>query len=254
MSFRTSLVLGHPNTPGHEAAAAAVLRVLEANDVEAETVAAEPALLAAELIAGRIDLLCTAFLPELDRDWLDPAAADPLSGVLYRPRLVCAAVASPGLSSLADLRASSPELPRRVVAEHRFEALLRSALDGSGLLAAGWQLDLVDAETAYGRLSAALDGGSPAIHALCLPHPLAREEGLRVLEDPDAALPGPQEARLVLRRGVRAELDPDLIDELEALTLGNPVMAAMELGMRRNGMTAADAAEAWQRGKLTPRG
>jgi glycine betaine/proline transport system substrate-binding protein len=247
MSDHVTLVLGHPDSATHEAAAAAVLRVLDAHEIEAETLAAPLESLAADLAAGRIDLLATAWLPDLDGTRLSPAAADLLSGSLYRPQPVWAVTAAAAARAVPDLR--DAPLPFLVAAD--LEPLARRVMTAYALPAL--RPEPLAADALFERAAAAIAADEPILLALCHPHPLLRGDALRVLSDPDGVLFGPQDARLVLRPGLRAELDPDLVDELEALTLGNPVVSAMELAMRRDGMTAADAAEAWQRGKLTPR-
>jgi glycine betaine/proline transport system substrate-binding protein len=66
-----------------------------------------------------------------------------------------------------------------------------------------------------------------------------------------SALGPEQEARLLIRSEIRNLLDSDLIDELDELTLGNKVVSAMAHAVRTGGMSADEAADAWQRGKLS---
>ena len=258
MSHLSSLTLGHLDSRQHEAAAAAVLRVLEAHDIEVAMLAIGRDAMPAEIAGGRIDLLATAWLPDIDAAWADPAHMETLGGVLYRPHpvwAVPAAVEVPGLNSIADL--ARPEIAARldptIVLPRRLQAAADRVLAAYGLEAAGYRLELLEDEAAHARAAALLDAGTAAVLALWQPHALAHGGRLRALADPEGALDGRQEARLLLRTGLRASLDPDLLDELEELTLGNPVVSALENGMRQDGMTADEAAEAWQRGRLTPR-
>lgn len=258
MSFTSSLTLGHLDSRQHEAAAAAVLRVLEAHDMEVAMVAADRDTMLKHIVGGRIDLLATAWLPDIDPAWADPAYMETLGGVLYRPFLMWAVPASlqiPGLDSIADL--VRPEIRTAIdptiVLPRRLENYANRVVAAYGLDQAGYRLEVLDGEAAYVRASASLDAGAAAVLPLWQPHALAHGGRLRPLEDPERALDGRQEAKLLLRMGLRASLDPDLLDELEELTLGNPVVSALEHGMRKDGMTADEAAEAWQRGRLTPR-
>jgi glycine betaine/proline transport system substrate-binding protein len=258
MSFTSSLTLGHLDTRQHEAAAAAVLRVLEAHDLEVEMLAADRGALVEHMAAGRIDLLATAWLPDLDRGFADPALMETMGGILYRPLLLWAVPAAldlPALGSIADL--ARPEiaavLDRTVVLPPQLHESATRVMAAYGLDAAGFRLDLRDNEAAHAHAEAVLEAGAAAVLPLWQPHALAHGGRLRPLADPERALGGPQEARLLLRAGLRATLDPDLLDELDELTLGNPVVSALEHAMRRDGMTADQAAEAWQRGRLTPR-
>ncbi len=263
MPFTSSLTLGHLGTPQHEAAAAAVLRVLEAHDLEVDMVAAaDRDALARQAEDGRIDLLATAWLPDLDaalRDGLvDRKRMDVLGGVLYRPFLLWAVPAAldlPGLDSIADLLRPeiAARLDRTIVLPRRLHAQAVRAAKGYGIEAAGYRLEVLDDEAAFAQADAVLGAGRAAVLPLWQPHALAHGGRLRALADPQGMLGGPQEARLLLRAGLRATLDPDLLDELDELTLGNPVVSALEHAMRRDGMSADEAAEAWQRGRLTPR-
>lgn len=258
MSFTSSLTLGHLDNQQHEAAAAAVLRVLEAHDIEVEMLAGDCDTLGKHLRGGRIDLLATAWLPDLDPVLADPATVEILGSVLYRPYLVWAVPASlgiTGLASIADL--SKPEIAsvidHTIVLPHWIEAYATRVFAAYELEQAGYRLDVRDDEAAYAHASAALGATAAMVLPLWQPHALAHGGRLRPLDDPKAVLPTRQEAKLLLRLGLRATLDPHLLDELEELTLGNPVVSALEYAMRTDGMTADEAAEAWQRGRLTPR-
>ena len=258
MSFTSSLTLGHLDNRQHEAAAAAVLRVLEAHDIEVAMVAANRETLDKGLRGGRIDLLATAWLPDLDPILADPTTAEILGSVLYRPYLMWAVPASlgiAGLASVADL--SKPEIAsvidHTIVLPRWIEAYASRVFAAYELGQAGYRLDVRDDEAAYAHASAALDATAAAVLPLWQPHALAHGGRLRPLDDPKASLPARQEAKLLLRTGLRASLDPHLLDELGELTLGNPVVSALEYAMRTDGMSADEAAEAWQRGRLTPR-
>lgn len=253
----TSITLGHLDSRQHEAAAAAVLRVLEAHEMEVAMVAANRETMIKHIAGGRIDLLATAWLPEIDAAWADPAHMEILGGVLYRPMLLWALPADadvPGVATIADLAGeAAAAIDRTVVLSRRLEAHGRKVMAEYDLEAAGYRLDVVDNEVAYASAARALQQATPTILPLWQPHALAHRGRMRVLDDPRHALGGRREAKLLLRRGLRQSLDGDLLDELEELTLGNPVVSALEYAMRTDGMTADEAAEAWQRGRLTPR-
>ena len=128
--------------------------------------------------------------------------------------------------------------------------LAEQVLKAYGLDAAGYVVERVSGPEALAWADAA---DPQRIIPLCRPHDLLHASGLRTLEDPLGILGTDQEARLLIRHDLHEVLDSDLIDELEALTLGNKVVSAMAHAMRIQGMSAEEAADAWQRGKLTPR-
>nr|WP_267879891.1 glycine betaine ABC transporter substrate-binding protein [Acetobacter papayae] len=82
---------------------------------------------------------------------------------------------------------------------------------------------------------------------------LFHQGGFRILTDPKKALSEEQTARLLLRQGLRDELEQDLVDELDELLLSAKIISAMDYAMHVEGMSADEAAEAWQRGRLLPR-
>jgi glycine betaine/proline transport system substrate-binding protein len=241
--------LGYPDAPLHEASAAAVARVLEAHEIEVEQVPLAPDRLAAELGKGGVDLLASAWLPLTDAALLESGEMEPL-GLLYRPAFVWTVAAEEPVS-IADL-ADAAGLERRILvpASGPVAALAGAALSAYGLDAAGYRIEIVSEREAQDWAEAA----DPArIVPLCRPHELLHASDLRALEDPFAVLGPEQEARLLIRRTLRTALDSDLIDELDELTLGNKVVSAMAHAMRAGGMSAEEAADAWQRGKLSPR-
>lgn len=237
--------LGYPDAALHEASAAAVARVLEAHELEVEYV---PFAVGA-LPGDGIDLFAAAWLPLTDASMLASGRMQPL-GLLYRPAFIWAVTAE-APASIAGL-ASAAGMDRRILVPESgpIAALAAQVATRYGLDAAGYRIEPVaDAEA----LAWAEAADPSRIVPLCRPHDLLHASGLRALEDPLLALGREQEARLLMRHDLPTVLDSDLIDELEALTLGNKVVSAMAHAMRIQGMSAEEAADAWQRGKLTPR-
>ncbi len=237
--------LGYPDASLHEASAAAVARVLEAHELEVEYV---PLAQPGDMEVERVDLFAAAWLPLTDASLLASGGMQPL-GLLYRPAFIWG-IAADAPQSIADL-ADAPALERRIlVLPGPIATLAGQVLKAYGLAAAGYVVEQVAEQEALAWAEAA---DPLRIVPLCRPHHLLHASRLRALEDPLGALGAEQEARLLIRRGLRETLDSDLLDELEALTLGNRVVSAMAHTMRIEGMSAEAAADAWQRGKLTPR-
>ncbi len=238
--------LGYPDAALHEASAAAVARVLEAHELEVEYV---PAATDADAVEDGIDLFASAWLPRTDAALLASGRMRPL-GVLYRPLLLWS-VAGGDARSIADL-AANPRFERTILAPAG--PIARAApqvLRAYRLDEAGYAVETVPDAEAFAWAAAAPPG---RVVPMCRPHALLHASVLRPLEDPLDALGAEQQASLLIREDLQATLDPDLIDELEALTLGNRVVSAMAHAMRLQAMSAEQAADAWQRGKLTPRG
>ncbi len=234
--------LGYPDAALHEASAAAVARVLEAHELEVEYVPAPPD---ADAVEDGIDLFASAWLPRTDAALLASGRMRPL-GVLYRPALLWS-VAAGDARSIADL-AASERFDRTILAPAG--PIARAAprvLRAYRLDQAGYVVETVPEREALAWAQAAVPG---RVVPMCRPHALLHASALRPLEDPLEALGPEQQASMLIREDLRAALDPDL----EALTLGNRVVSAMAHAMRLQAMSAEQAADAWQRGKLTPRG
>jgi glycine betaine/proline transport system substrate-binding protein len=160
--------LGHPDAVLHEVSAAAVVRVLEAHEIEVELVPVAPDGLAAGIAGGGIDLFASAWLPLTDAVLLESGRMEPL-GLLYRPAFVWATAAK-GPSSLADLPAAAG-LDRRILVPRTGPAafLAGSVLAAYGLQEAGFRIETVSEQEAR-DWAEALD---PArIVPLCRPHAL----------------------------------------------------------------------------------
>ncbi|WP_041249493.1 glycine betaine ABC transporter substrate-binding protein [Gluconacetobacter diazotrophicus] len=251
----TTVTLGHPDTILHAAAAAAVVRVLEAYEMEVEYVTGTRNDLSAAMAAGGIDLFVSAWLPDIDPDWLAPALGMEAFGGLYKPVFGWALPegSAPYVVTIADLATDDGTVSRNIVTPESVIERVRQGVAAYGLTECGFTLDARPDEDAFQHAAQAIETGEATILPLWQPHFLHHGGRLRLLDDPKAGLGGEQQARLLLRTAARETLDSDLLDELDELTLGNKVVSALDYAMRREGMSADEAAEAWQRGKLLPR-
>jgi len=247
----TTIALGYPDTILHEATAAAVARVLEANDAEVDFVCGSHADMVAQLRSGEIDMFVAGWFPERDSGLLtgDLVAI----GQLYRPfHTVCVPEAVSGLAvSLAD--ATVDVFAAEIVTPQSMVAQVRHAVGAYGLTARGFTLNVRPDEEAFAHASGVIERGEAALLPLPQPNFLFHDGRIVPLADPLAALGAEQIAQIVLSSAVRDALDSDMIDELDELTLGVKVISALDCAMRREGLTAEAAAEAWQRGRLLPR-
>ncbi|GBQ97828.1 glycine/betaine ABC transporter periplasmic protein [Acetobacter nitrogenifigens DSM 23921 = NBRC 105050] len=248
----TTLTLGYRNAPEHAAVAAAVARVLEAHDMEPEYVTGPDQALTEMLESGELDVFATAWLPSVDAAWVSETVE--ARGDLYRPTFCCCVADTPelaGVASLSDLAASSAS--RNLLVPASVLPRVRQMVGSYGLTEAGFTIEAQPDEEAFEALAAAFAAGEPVVAALFAPNFLLHRYALRTLNDPRGALGGEQTAQLLINRSRAERLDSDLLDELDELTLGNRVVSALDDAVRHGGMTADDAAEAWQRGRLLPR-
>ncbi|NHO32754.1 glycine betaine ABC transporter substrate-binding protein [Acetobacter fallax] len=250
----TTLTLAYRNTPLHAAVAAAVARVLEAYEIEPDYIAGSDEALAAMLANGEIDLFATVWHPAEDSIFVSPAV-EPI-GNLYRPTFgffVADRPDSPlaGLQSMADLAGS--DAARHLLTPESLVPRVRQMVAGYRLTEAGFTIESQPDDEAYASIAAAIEAGEPVIAPLFTPNYLIHRVPLRPLADPQGAAGKELTARLLFNKATREQTDTDMLDELDELTLGNKVVSALDDAIRNEGMTADDAAEAWQRGKLLPR-
>ncbi|WP_342628701.1 glycine betaine ABC transporter substrate-binding protein [Nguyenibacter vanlangensis] len=251
----TTVTLGHPDSILHAAEAASVVRVLEAHELEVAYVTGGKAELAAAMTAGRIDLFVSAWLPDIDAAWASGLPGMEAFGQLYKPVFGWSLPegAAPQVAGIGDL-AHDETVSRNIVAAESVLEHVRQAVAAYGLAARGFTIEARPDDEAYDHAGRAIASGEAAILPLWQPNFLHHGSRLRTLGDPKGALGSEQHARMLLRRAAREDvLDSDLLDELDELTLGNKVVNALDYAMRREGMSADEAAEAWQRGKLLPR-
>lgn len=248
----TSLTLAYPDSTIHEATAATIIRVLEANDIEPEIVTGPKQALADLLRKQEIDIYVAAWLPDEDADLLVPGTTQ--LGKLFRPEACCCiSDENSPLTSLSELAQAGQAVSRTIVTPQSLAKRMEQVLATYNLKDAGFTLEILPDEEALARLNAALGAETPSIMPLFQPCFLFHQGGLRILNDPQKALGAEQEATLLLREGLRDELETDLLDELDELMLSAKIISAMDYAMRVEGMSADEAAEAWQRGKLLPR-
>ena len=248
----TSLTLAYPESTIHEATAATIIRVLEANDIEPEIVTGPKQALADLLHKGEIDIYVAAWLPDEDSALLSPGITQ--LGRLFRPEAnCCISDENSALTSLSELAQAGQDVARVIITPQSLATRMEQVLSAYSLADAGFTLEVLPDEEALSRLNAALGTQPPSILPLFQPCFLFHQGGLRILNDPKAAMGKEMEATLLLRDGLRDELETDLLDELDELMLSAKIISAMDYAMRVEGMSADEAAEAWQRGKLLPR-
>ena len=251
----TSVTLGHLDNSVQQASAAAVARVLEAYDLEVEYVAAPRAEMEEHMRRGDVDLFVSAWLPDVDAGFVAPELGMEAFGQLSRPvfGFCVPEAAATGITSLADLGAAGCPVGREIVAPASVIDLVRQVVAAYNLTEAGYTIASRPDAQAGDHAAHVLEGSLPEIIPVWQPSFVHYGQRLVTLEDPKAACGPEQEARILIRSAIRADMDSDLLDELDELTLGNKVVSALDHAMRTEGMSAEDAAEAWQRGKLLPR-
>ncbi|MCX5615795.1 glycine betaine ABC transporter substrate-binding protein [Bombella sp. TMW 2.2559] len=239
------LTIGHLYTALHAACASGVARVIEANgeNVAYADLGYDERLQA--LDDGEIDLLVSAWFP---RDEAVLSHGHEVIGSLYHPELNFSALKKAGkgnrrwdageFSSLVMTADARPFVENAFIRQPDLKVL---------------PLDIVATEEILPRLQQDEANGKCPLVAVWQPHAVFHTDMLENLSDGDLLDGQTQTARLVLRKGLRDEVDEDMIDELSIMMLSNKVMSALDHAVSIEGMGPEEAAESWQRGRLIPR-
>lgn len=238
------LTIGHLYTALHAACASGVARVVEANGeaVAYADMGADERLQA--LDDGEIDILVSAWFPQ-DDEML--SHGHEVIGSLYHPELKFSALKKAGrgagwqasdFTSLLTTEAARPHVEKMSEQHPGLKEL---------------PLDVVAVEEVLPRLQQAEQAGQCPLVAIWQPHAVFHTDTLEILPEGDLLAGQVQTARLVLRKGLRGEVDEDMLDELSIMMLSNKVMSALDYAVSVDGMGPEEAAESWQRGRLIPR-
>ncbi|TPW34733.1 glycine betaine ABC transporter substrate-binding protein [Oecophyllibacter saccharovorans] len=241
------LAIGHLYTALHAACASAVARVVEANGVDVSFIDLGSDEREDALESQEVDLLVSFWTPQ---DQPLERAGREVIGQLYQPQ--------PTLARRKKEGSSSPEnWPQEgysvfLVAEDLLP--LAQKIQQAQPELAQLPLEKVGEGALFERVQGAGQAGeeNPLVLAW-QPHAVFHGDLLEILPDPQNLLGSPQEARMLLRAGLREEMDEDLLDELSGMMLGNRVMSALDYAVSIEGVDPDEAAEAWQRGRLLGR-
>ncbi|QNT77631.1 type 2 periplasmic-binding domain-containing protein [Entomobacter blattae] len=242
MNFR----LGYINTLRHELNAAVILRVLDAYGIDTDLTTGEGRELASMFAKGELDMVVSLWLPDYDAA-LFPIADSELIGDLYTSSLC---IAGPNTGGVENCKALMGLQNAKLYVADGYRQWVGHFLDRYELLPS--QIELLSLPEQDEQFSTRI--GKEAHSYYCWPEGsfLASLAG-KALADPLRVLPVSQKAQLLIHRSSRKNFDSDLFDELEGLLLGQKVLFALEEAVIQKGMTPAEAAEAWQRGRLIGR-
>lgn len=245
----TEIAIGHLYTALHAGCASAVARVIEANGLEATYMDLSADECDEALDNGDADILVSAWLPE-DESLL--SAGREAIGSLYLPELSFAALGN-HFSSESEILTWKGEDFERVIltskGREHFEKARKLRPDLSML-----EMEMVSEGSLMGRLEEAKARGEKVLIVAWQPHAIFHAPNLlTLLPDTESLLGAPLNARIILRKNLRKEIDSDLLDELSGMMLGNRVMSALDYAITIDSVDPEDAAELWQRGRLLGR-
>lgn len=238
------LTIGHLYTALHAACASGVARVIEANGEAVAYADLGPDERLQALDDGEIDILVSAWFPQDDAIL---ARGHEVIGSLYHPELNFSALKKAGkgagwkVGDFTSLLMTEDARPYVEKMSERYPGLKDLSHD------------VVTVEDVMPRLQQAETAGECPLVAIWQPHAIFHTDMLEILPDGDLLSGQVQTARLVLRKGLRDEVDEDMLDELSIMMLSNKVMSALDHAVSIDGMGPEEAAESWQRGRLIPR-
>lgn len=233
------LAIGHLYTALHAACASAVARVVEANGVDVSYVDLSADEREEALERHDIDILVSAWMPH-DNDLL--CHGRETIGDLYQPQLILSALQSEKKGSpYTSIVTTADCLPYVQSAQKKRLSLQELSVEtvGEGAL--------------IERLHQAQEKKENPLVAVWQPHAVFHQNMLEPLPDGDLLDGQSMSAQIMLRDGLRDDVDEDLLDEMSIMMLGTRVMNALDHAVSVQGKDPEAAAEAWQRGRLLPR-
>lgn len=232
------LAIGHLYTALHAACASAVARVVEANGVDVSYVDLSDDEREDALAQHEVDILVSAWMPH-DQDLLRDGRE--AIGDLYQPQLV-----------LSSLQGSDQNAYTRIITtENCLSYVTRAQKERSHLQEL--PIETVGEGALIDRLQQAKEKQENPLVAVWQPHAVFHQNMLEPLEGGDLLNGQSISAQIILRDGLRDDVDEDLLDEMSIMMLGTRVMNALDYSVTIDGQDPEEAAEAWQRGRLLPR-
>jgi glycine betaine/proline transport system substrate-binding protein len=243
--------LGHIALSFHQAAAAVVALVLERAGHVVEMSSAPHAELFERLGRGEIDMLCSAWLPASHGVYLAPFEDNVVKlGVLYEPYCIWGVpdyVPAEAVATVDDLKKPDVAARMRKVIQginpgagiSRFSQRM---VEEYGLAALGYHFQSGTEADCFGTFEEAVANREWLIVPLWHPQWLHHRYRIRPLEEPKALLGGVDQATLVMSHGLLNTMNPDLVQRLKTLTLGNAAVTALDHAICREGKHARKAA------------
>ena len=114
-----------------------------------------------------------------------------------------------------------------------------------GLDQAGYHVEPGSEEDCFGAFERAVADGKWIVVPLWHPHYLHYRHGIRPLRDPLGLLGGEDAATLLMRHDAAAKLRPQLIAELQDLTIGNEGITKLDHQIRVENKSPDQAARHW---------
>jgi glycine betaine/proline transport system substrate-binding protein len=254
MSDARPIRLGYIDLSFHAASAGVVQHILERHGHAVELRAAPHEAMFELLHAGEVDIVSSAWLPASHGGYLAPSLDDVEKlTVLYEPYCLWGVpdyVPRELVASVDDLK--KPEVLARMdkaidginpgAGISRFSAAM---IDAYGLGAAGYRFAPGSEATSFVKFERAVAEGEWLVLPLWSPQYLHHDYRIRALDEPKGMLGGRDEATLVARKAVLPRIAPAALAALRGLYLGNDAVTDLEHAIRKEGMSALEAARRW---------
>jgi len=243
--------LGHIALSFHQASAAVVQLLIEQNGYTVELSAAPHGEMFERFGRGEVDMVCSAWLPASHGIYLSHLEDQVIKlGVLYEPYCIWGVpeyVPADAVATIDDLKKPGVAAKMRKVIQginpgagiSRFSQRM---IEDYGLAAEGYSFKSGTEADCFGTFETGVKNGDWLVVPLWHPQWLHHRYKVRALDEPRGLLGGVDQATLVANRRLAASMDPDLVQHLKALTLGNSAITALDYAICREGISARDAA------------
>jgi glycine betaine/proline transport system substrate-binding protein len=248
------LTIGHPALSFYEVTAAVIQLLFERQGFNVSVQSGSHAQMFPKVAQGQVDLFVAVWLPDAHRTYWDEYKSElvEISTLYDEARLYWAvpAYVPPEVRAVADL--AKPEIAARM---HR---TIRSTLPDSGLsmggrkifdhyrlAEAGWTFETGPAKEWLAHFEQQIAAKADFVMPLWTPQWLNRAHKLRVLDEPQGFLGGPNRVALVASKEWARSTARKQIAMLKRVSLSLKAVTEMDLWVNVERMSPRDAARKW---------
>lgn len=249
--------IGHIRLSLHAVTAALVERIFKKYGWQVELSASAHQEMFERYGKGDVDMLVSAWLPASHEAYLKPFIDSTVKlTVLYEPYCIWGVpdyIPERDIASVADLLkpdvlVKCDKLIQGINPGAGISRFSRTIMGEYGLARAGYHFRNGSEEECYSTFEQAVIEKRWVVIPLWHPQFLHYRYSIRSLQEPKGLLGGQDEATLIASKSITETFEPQLLAELQALSLGNAAISELDYLVCRENRTSTQAVQIWFQG------